>query len=680
MPSRWEHKLDKNEVKRRQFSRHRAIAYAALAAGCVIFALWAGKDINWDQRNYHFYAGLSAVHSRLEQDFMAASVQGYLQPYAYVPFYLLVANGLPDKSIVLLLALMVVPALWACWELGGRLAAGSPTEIKFSPAAAWSSAGLAALAPLFLTQIGTSFADATTAVLVLWALVAICMAFEIRSYLLIVCSALLMAAASALKLTNVFWACFAIILVSFIPGERRQRAKSCGLYAFCGLFGFIAFMYPWGSKLYDEFKNPVPPFFNTYFASPDFPSWTSRHERFVSTSLPDALAMPIRMLLPERNIYTESIAPDARFLFLFLALLAILLIAVVKSIRRRQLRSVSFRGNCSDLQTPTRHATARLTAFSIYFLVCWTFWVFTSGNGRYLMPVALLAGPLLVGLVWQVSHWRWRTYALLAVLLTQVSVLVLGSESRWGQAPWSGKWFDVDIPKQLLEKPALYLSMDTQTNSFLAGLVHPRSGFVNVSGQLPLVPGHPGWNRLESLLGKYQDVYFLSEVEYTNANRLPLKLQQSDMDPLTSRFGLRSDQQNCLHIEVRGLKSHTISTSGTTREDFSIKVEPYEGRFVLACPAAQAPGLRDTYFANLEAADKVFDRFIARCPRTFLPIDTPTIGGVGDWRRVYIGTDNMLRLINGTARWTYFRASEEVIIGTVDDVLANAFSIDCTAR
>ena len=168
--------LNRDEVKKGPFSCHRAIAYATLAAGCVIFALWAGKDINWDQRNYHYYAGLSAVGGTIEQDFMAASVQGHLQPYAYVPFYFLVTSGLDDKVIVALLALLVAPALWACWELGGRFAA--KPHVNFSSGGAWFGAALAALAPIFLTQIGTSFADSTTAGLVLWALVAIFVAFE----------------------------------------------------------------------------------------------------------------------------------------------------------------------------------------------------------------------------------------------------------------------------------------------------------------------------------------------------------------------------------------------------------------------------------------------------------------------------------------------------------------------
>ena len=203
---------------------------------------------------------------------------------------------------------------------------------------------------------------------------------------------------------------------------------------------------------------------------------------------------------------------------------------------------------------------------------------------------------------------------------------------------------------------------------------------MNVSGQLALAPGYPGWNRFLGLLrNKYDQVYFLSEVEYTNASKKPLKLQQSDMDALTSRFGLRSNQENCLEIQIRGLTSQTITVAGTGK-DFSMRVEPHQGRFILACPAEQAPSLRDNYLQRVEAADVIFDRITTRCPEAFLPARTPTVGGPGDWRRLYAVNDSMLRISKDVVSWSHFRASAEITIAAVDDVLANAFAIDCALK
>src|SRR5262245_29774977 len=68
---------------------HAAIMLACSVA-CVAWSWRAGRDLNWDQLNYHFYAAYLYLDDRVSQDFMGASFQGYLNPLAYVPFYLMV--------------------------------------------------------------------------------------------------------------------------------------------------------------------------------------------------------------------------------------------------------------------------------------------------------------------------------------------------------------------------------------------------------------------------------------------------------------------------------------------------------------------------------------------------------------------------------------------------------------
>src|SRR5204863_4472418 len=60
---------------------------------CAAWAVHAGKDVNWDQLNYHYYLPFELVAGRLTQDFFAASAQSYLNPVGYLPFYLMVAAG-----------------------------------------------------------------------------------------------------------------------------------------------------------------------------------------------------------------------------------------------------------------------------------------------------------------------------------------------------------------------------------------------------------------------------------------------------------------------------------------------------------------------------------------------------------------------------------------------------------
>ena len=53
----------------------------------VVSLFWtyaAGKDLNWDFINYHFYGASLLVDGRLNKDYFGASVQSYLNPLVYV--------------------------------------------------------------------------------------------------------------------------------------------------------------------------------------------------------------------------------------------------------------------------------------------------------------------------------------------------------------------------------------------------------------------------------------------------------------------------------------------------------------------------------------------------------------------------------------------------------------------
>src|SRR5687767_7794576 len=67
--------------------------FALSAALCAAWTVFAGKDVNWDLLNYHYYIPFQLLAGRLQQDFFAASAQSYLNPVGYLPFYLMVSSG-----------------------------------------------------------------------------------------------------------------------------------------------------------------------------------------------------------------------------------------------------------------------------------------------------------------------------------------------------------------------------------------------------------------------------------------------------------------------------------------------------------------------------------------------------------------------------------------------------------
>ena len=67
----------------------RLLALAVAVAFGIGWTLALGKAIHWDGINYHFYLGFAALNDRFALDFFAAGTPSYINPYAYVPLYLL---------------------------------------------------------------------------------------------------------------------------------------------------------------------------------------------------------------------------------------------------------------------------------------------------------------------------------------------------------------------------------------------------------------------------------------------------------------------------------------------------------------------------------------------------------------------------------------------------------------
>src|SRR5688572_2658334 len=114
----------------------------------IIWTIAVGKDLNWDQLNYHFYTAYSLLEGRIDQDFMAASGQSTLNSLAYVPFYWMVSQGWHSILIASVLgafhALNIVFAYLICRTVLTESGLEKPQVI------AALGAALAFLSPIFL--------------------------------------------------------------------------------------------------------------------------------------------------------------------------------------------------------------------------------------------------------------------------------------------------------------------------------------------------------------------------------------------------------------------------------------------------------------------------------------------------------------------------------------------------
>jgi hypothetical protein len=312
----------------------RWVVYSSLTLCAVAWTLVSGKDLNWDALNYHLFSGFSGMNDRIGEEFFPAGAASYFNPYAQVPFYLMVGAGIPALAIGAVLAAVHSLNLWLTYELA--MALRPPGADKWVHATAALAVALAVLNPVLLQVTGSSFADATASVPALAGWLALTLAYRSPSLGWILAGGALLGCGTALKLSNGLFALAAIPLVLLRQAPMSRRLFDAAAFGATCALAFLVVAGPWAWRLWSEFGNPLFPLFNAWFASPDFITEALRHDRFLPPSLGDALLRPVQMAVPERMIHTEPRAPDLRYAALFAALVVSAIVRIVHRPQRSE--------------------------------------------------------------------------------------------------------------------------------------------------------------------------------------------------------------------------------------------------------------------------------------------------------------------------------------------------------
>ena len=188
-----------------------AIALGSLLAG-AIYTWFAGEDVNWDWQNYHEYNVWAVINGRYGLDALPAGFQTYFNPTVYFPVYYL-RHLLPLPYGLMILGAVHGLNLLLIYFLIRVLLREAATA-----SAIGASILIAAVGPMTLSEVGTSFSDILTALPILAGCILILSADGSRHgrYVL---AGLLIGAAVGLKLTNVVYAlgAAAAVLVAVRP-------------------------------------------------------------------------------------------------------------------------------------------------------------------------------------------------------------------------------------------------------------------------------------------------------------------------------------------------------------------------------------------------------------------------------------------------------------------------------
>jgi hypothetical protein len=613
-----------------------ALALALPALVCAAWTVVAGKDVNWDLLNYHYYLPYELLGGRLAQDFFAASAQSYLNPVGFLPFYLMVSANWHSIAVSVVLAVLHGLSLSLLFLISNRLFAHLPEGERLI--FAWLGTGLGAATWVFWPTVGSSFLDPLLVPLMLAGLLLV---LDARAPGRSALAGALFGAAAALKYSNALYVLAALPLAVAVPAAGTGAKLRAGAAFIAGATLAVgALAGPWMALLVREFGNPVFPLMNAWFKSPYAPAVNLVNARFLPGGWGDALSLPFRMVALDRHLYSETFAPDVR-----VAALVLLGAALPIARIRRALR-------------PDRALTDTDWRLLAFLATGWVLWVASSANARYGMVLLLLAGAVLVRLAERLLPLRAARILTALLLLVQVAISIVAAPTRWYNAePWSARWLPYEVPERARE-PALYLSVEVLPMAVVAPFLNPASSFVNFRGQHSL-PSDDA--RLAALIERHRGHIRALGRRLELLDGAPLPAAVKAYDESLRQLGYRLDPHDCFTLAWRPEED----TLARVANRFAVTLPAPEPLSVVSCGLRAAA--RDP--ADVEAERRisaVFGQIERRCPllRGQTAVTEPFGSG---WLRHYNGLDARLEAFGGGVALHRFGKGEIINLGPVSE-------------
>ena len=397
-------------------------------------SLLLGADQNFDLLNYHLYDAFSFLHGRLDVDLAPAGFQSYFNPLLDLLYYSMAVHWpswLTGFTMGVLHGLNFVLLL----GITRRALPDLPVEDRYRLPLLLALAGC--LTSNFLSELGNSMGDNTTALLELSALFTVLAGWERlvegrrQAVGFALLAGLLAGMGAGLKLTNGSYALALCVGLVVLPCRPWQRIKLGSLFAAGVILGLALTGY-WYVVLWQHFGNPLFPQYSGLFPNELTRPVGAIDTHWTPKGFTATLLWPFLFSLDPLRVgqvhLRQILWPLLYLLFLLWGGLAL----------SRRLR-------------PATDSDRRQIYVVVYVGLGFVLWMKIFGVFRYLVPVELVA-PLAVFLVLRrcfeyAFARRLAGWALAAATL----LVVAGGTGTWGHAAWKTPMFSADLPP--LEHP-----------------------------------------------------------------------------------------------------------------------------------------------------------------------------------------------------------------------------------
>jgi hypothetical protein len=413
----------------------------ACCAFSGLYSVYLGQDFFWDLRNYHFYNAHAFLYQRLDIDILPAQLQTYINPFIDIPAYLMI-RGLPPIVTGLVMGLVHGLNLFLAFKIS-RYVLGS---FSFPDAQAFALAFLAALLGFLgaanVGQLGGFAGDSTIAIFALAAVWYVLRGLDhtqpagTRNVAL---AGLFAGMATGMKLTAAtVIPTSAICLLVFSQGWGR-KIRSTLLFGATALLGVLLTSGYWMLILYLKFRNPLFPFYNSFFRS----SYMAPVDFSVPWVLPQNAAQyllwPVYFLTPHPE---RGHLRDGRLTLVFVSVIVVLSIKAFGYVSRaaRQARRDRRLAPSATVRSWRNPPNALLCIFFVGYVI----WLAQFGIYRYLGPLEFLSVLVVLTLFWKlVPSWKSGGLVLGVLYVLLLPTTIPANLERVG---WGDDFFNVRLP------------------------------------------------------------------------------------------------------------------------------------------------------------------------------------------------------------------------------------------
>jgi len=412
-----------------------------------------GQDANWDLQNYHFYNPWAWVNGRMYLwDIAAAQLQSYHNPLPDAPFYLMVAADWRPRMVAFVLAVPTGIAAFFLLKLLPLLFRDLPPRERLLATICAATVGLtAAMGWGVLGSTMNEWPGTALTIAAIWLIVRT-LARGPRPVLspgALLGAGLLCGLATGAKLTfGVFAVGLCVAILARGPWQRALRWRASGealVFGVAVLAGTAITAGPWMWSLWTQFHNPIFPYGNGWFKSP----WWVTNDALVRVYGPHTfvqwLTFPLSLASPPLSYVTEVAYTDARLPTLYvLALIAGSAWLVQWTAARADPKPA--------LAPPVVGIMETWRLIGVFWLASFILWTAIHSIYRYIVPLDLLSGALIVVLL----RYLLRP-GVLAPAITVVALALVATTSPpdWWRIDFADRWFTVKLPP--VEKHALVL-------------------------------------------------------------------------------------------------------------------------------------------------------------------------------------------------------------------------------